>query len=58
MMTKTIAFIHTPIVQFILYQAIKKSFLNKGFISHSKQSGALNLINLKQSILIEIKILS
>ncbi len=38
----------------------KKVPINKDFISHSKKSGTLNtnlLINLKQSTLIEIKIL-
>ncbi len=56
-----ITFIHTPIIQFILYQVIQKVSLNKEFIFHSKKSWALNtnlLINLKQSTLIEIKILS
>ncbi len=56
-----ITFIHTPIIQFILYQVIQKISLNKEFIFHSKKSGTLNtnlLINLKQSTLIEIKILS
>ncbi len=56
-----ITFIHVSIIQFILYQVIQKISLNKEFIFHSKKSGTLNtnlLINLKQSTLIEIKILS
>ncbi len=56
-----ITFIHTSIVQFILYQVIQKVSLNKEFITYSKKSCTFNtnlLINLKQSTLIEIKILS